>query len=53
MQRNCCDCGRVIMACNGFVVAGDFVKAAEGKMNFKNVRERCAWCVERKSASVQ
>jgi hypothetical protein len=53
MQRKCCDCGKEIKNCNGFVMAGDFVKATEGKISFKKVRERCVLCVEKKFTDIE
>jgi len=45
--RACFECGEGIQACNGFVVAGDFILAVQGLLPFGKVRERCAKCVER------
>lgn len=41
------DCGVEIKECMGFVLAGDFVKAANGEIPWTRVRERCGLCVER------
>jgi hypothetical protein len=46
-SRPCFICGKKITACMGFVMAGDFVLAMEGKISKTAVRERCGSCVAR------
>ena len=52
-ERPCCNCGRTIRACNGFVKVGDLVELVDGEwrfrtgLTFKNVRELCGHCAER------
>lgn len=46
-MRACCDCGKPLSACFGFVIAGDFVLALSGALPREEVRERCGVCVER------
>ena len=47
MTRFCAnpECRKPINGCFGFVVAGDFQKAIEGRLPQEDVRELCAWCV--------
>ncbi|OGZ04632.1 MAG: hypothetical protein A2648_00855 [Candidatus Lloydbacteria bacterium RIFCSPHIGHO2_01_FULL_41_20] len=44
-MRHCWVCGAKIELCNGFVSAGDFVLASEGKLPWSKVRETCKVCV--------
>ena len=48
----CCECGDPIAECMGFVLAGDFAEACEGKRPWNTVRQRCWRCVERALLSV-
>lgn len=49
MIRYCFVCGAEIHECMGYVVAGDILLVVEGLIDFKDVRERCALCVEKAS----
>ena len=44
----CFECKTDIFECMGFVVAGDILLVMEGVIEFKDVRQRCAKCVEKK-----
>lgn len=46
-MRKCWVCSSKIELCNGFVSAGDFALASEGKLPWEKVRETCGRCVER------
>ncbi len=43
----CSDCGDPIAECMGFTMAGDFVQACDGMRAWRDIRQRCAKCVER------
>jgi hypothetical protein len=44
----CFECKIQIFECMGFVVAGDILQVMAGEIEFKDVRQRCAKCVEKK-----
>ena len=44
-MRHCCECGKEITACNGFVNADDFLKYMDGEITVYEVREVCGLCI--------
>jgi len=44
-ERKCCRCGAVITACNGFVMASDFLEVLASKREWSEIREHCGRCV--------
>ncbi|OGZ41707.1 MAG: hypothetical protein A3C80_01235 [Candidatus Ryanbacteria bacterium RIFCSPHIGHO2_02_FULL_45_43] len=46
-QRACFVCGTPINSCFGYVLAGDFIQALNGLLEWTKVRELCGKCVEK------
>ena len=46
MMRKCLRCSAPITACNGFVLARDWLAAFEGRIPWTAVREHCGRCRE-------
>ena len=44
MTRQCLRCRREIKECMGFIMAGDFVAACEGRIPWTAIREMCGYC---------